>query len=180
MEFLENRRSWENQKPPENRQRSGLFWASPFTMHLVCTLLTIVLTQVFSSVDWSTLGWEAAQRRSFRPGIYPAPRGYTITHRMITEPKFNFNTIGAESITYIKKIGGNLFDVTRCSTLHHLNCQEFIWCNVFWCCSFGVVMVPLRFMHIHDAGSLDILLCLCKLKTRCNGLHHKNRNNFNM
>ena len=39
VEFLENRRSWENQKPPENRQKSGLFWASPFTMHLVCTLL---------------------------------------------------------------------------------------------------------------------------------------------
>ena len=39
MEFLENRRSWENQKPPENRQKSGLFWASPFTMHLVWTLL---------------------------------------------------------------------------------------------------------------------------------------------
>ena len=37
-EFLESRRSWENQKPPENRQKSGLFWASPFTMHLVCTL----------------------------------------------------------------------------------------------------------------------------------------------
>ena len=34
-EFLENRRSWENQQP----QKSGLFWASPFTMHLVCTLL---------------------------------------------------------------------------------------------------------------------------------------------
>ena len=39
MEFLENRRSWENQKPPEHCQKSGLFWASPFTMHLVCTLL---------------------------------------------------------------------------------------------------------------------------------------------
>ena len=39
VEFLENRRSWENQKPPENRQKSGLFWASPFTMHLVWTLL---------------------------------------------------------------------------------------------------------------------------------------------
>ena len=39
VEFLENRRSWENQKPPENRQKSVLFWASPFTMHLVCTLL---------------------------------------------------------------------------------------------------------------------------------------------
>ena len=25
--------------PSENRQKSGLFWASPFTMHLVCTLL---------------------------------------------------------------------------------------------------------------------------------------------
>ena len=30
LEFLENRRSWEKQKPPENRQKSGLFWASPF------------------------------------------------------------------------------------------------------------------------------------------------------
>ena len=39
MDFLENRRSSENQKPPENRQKSGLFQASPFTMHLVCTLL---------------------------------------------------------------------------------------------------------------------------------------------
>ena len=39
VEFLESRRSWENQKPPENRQKSELFWASPFTMHLVCTLL---------------------------------------------------------------------------------------------------------------------------------------------
>ena len=44
MEFLENRRSWENQKPPENRQKSGLFWASPFTMHLVCTLLIIQIS----------------------------------------------------------------------------------------------------------------------------------------
>ena len=33
VEFLENRRSWENQKPRENRQKSGLFWASP----LQCT-----------------------------------------------------------------------------------------------------------------------------------------------
>ena len=38
VEFLENRRSWENQKPPANRQKSGLFWASPFTMHLVLRL----------------------------------------------------------------------------------------------------------------------------------------------
>ena len=60
-------------------------------------------------------------------------------------------TIGAENITYIKKIGGNLCDVTRCNTLHHLNCQELIRCNVFWCCSFGVVMVPLGWTHIHDA-----------------------------
>ena len=41
MEFLENRRSWENQKPPENRQKGGFFRASPFTMHLVCTLLIV-------------------------------------------------------------------------------------------------------------------------------------------
>ena len=39
VEFLENRRSWENQKPPENHQKSGLFWASPFTMRLVYTQL---------------------------------------------------------------------------------------------------------------------------------------------
>ena len=32
VEFLESRRSWENQKPPENRQKTGLFWASPFTL----------------------------------------------------------------------------------------------------------------------------------------------------
>ena len=43
LPFLENRRSWENQKHPENRQKSGLFWASPFTMHLVCTLLIFSL-----------------------------------------------------------------------------------------------------------------------------------------
>ena len=35
-------------------------------------------------------------------------------------------TIGADNITYIKKIGGNLFDVTRCNTLHQINCQELI------------------------------------------------------
>ena len=38
----------------------------------------------------------------------------------------SLSTIGAENITYIKKIGGNLFDATRCTTLHHLNCQELI------------------------------------------------------
>ena len=48
MEFLENRRSWEKQKPPENRQKSGLFWASPFTMHLVCTLLILVFCWLVS------------------------------------------------------------------------------------------------------------------------------------
>ena len=40
------------------------------------------------------------------------------------------NTIGAENVTYIKTIGVNLFDVARCNALHHLNCQELIWCNV--------------------------------------------------
>ena len=35
-------------------------------------------------------------------------------------------TIGAENITYVKRNGGNLFDVTRCDTLHRLNCQEFV------------------------------------------------------
>ena len=65
-------------------------------------------------------------------------------------------------------------------------------------------MVPLRLTRIHDAGVGDVLLCSCKDKninyktqidaihciikiglnlfdvTRCNGLHHKNRNDFNM
>ena len=41
VEFLESKRSSENQNPPENRQKSGLFWASPFTMQLVCTLLIL-------------------------------------------------------------------------------------------------------------------------------------------
>ena len=48
VEFLENRRSWENQKPPANRQKSGLFWASPLTMHLVCTLLIFVKMALLS------------------------------------------------------------------------------------------------------------------------------------
>ena len=39
VEFLENKWSRGKQKPPENRQKSGLLWASPFTMHLVWTLL---------------------------------------------------------------------------------------------------------------------------------------------
>ena len=39
VEFLENRSSSENQNPSENRQNTRLFWASPFTMRLVCTLL---------------------------------------------------------------------------------------------------------------------------------------------
>ena len=33
VEFLVSTWSWESQKPPENRQESGLFWASP----LQCT-----------------------------------------------------------------------------------------------------------------------------------------------
>ena len=41
VEFLENRRSRENQKSRQNCQKRGLFWAlpPPFTMHLVCTLI---------------------------------------------------------------------------------------------------------------------------------------------
>ena len=48
LEFWENRRSSENRNNPqkitrkvefsENRQKSGVFWTSPFTMHLVCTV----------------------------------------------------------------------------------------------------------------------------------------------
>ena len=38
LDFLENKRSWENQSP----QKIGLFWASPFTMHILCTLLKIL------------------------------------------------------------------------------------------------------------------------------------------
>ena len=82
-------------------------------------------------------------------------------------------TIGAENITYIKRIGRNLFDVTRCNTLHHLNCQEFIWCNVFWCCSFGVVMVPLGLTHIHDARIGDVFFKNVNYRgpNWCNPLH---------
>ena len=60
MEFLENRRSWENQKKPENRLKSGLFWASPFTMHLVGTLLT---RWVYSRVLWLLMfAWQFWRR----------------------------------------------------------------------------------------------------------------------
>ena len=54
MELLENRRSWENQRPPENCQKSGLFWASPFTMHLVCTPLKKDLLGVCRKVPHNT------------------------------------------------------------------------------------------------------------------------------
>ena len=36
LELLENRRAWEHQKLPASRQKSGLFWASPFTVHPIC------------------------------------------------------------------------------------------------------------------------------------------------
>ena len=69
--------------------------------------------------------------------------------------------LGQKTLHTSKKVGGNLFDVTQCNTLHHSNCQEFLWCNVCWCCSFGVVMVPLGLTHIHDARIRDVLFCLC-------------------
>ena len=67
VEFLENRRSWENQKPPEDRQKSGFFWASPCTMHLVCTLLIYSRTARASQIE------AGRSDVSFR-GIWP-PRG---------------------------------------------------------------------------------------------------------
>ena len=38
MEFLRTGAP-EKSKSPQNLQNSGFFWASPFTMYLVCTLL---------------------------------------------------------------------------------------------------------------------------------------------
>ena len=64
VEFLEKRRSWENQEPPENRQKSGFFWASPFTMHLVWTLLNThthnfifgeLISQLHTHISYTTL-----------------------------------------------------------------------------------------------------------------------------
>ena len=41
VELLENKRSSENQRPPENHHKSGLLRALPFTMHLFCTSLIL-------------------------------------------------------------------------------------------------------------------------------------------
>ena len=81
VEFLENRRSWENQKPPENRQKSGLFWAAPFTMHLVCKLLIL---QTF----WRDLILYNLSR--FRPEVRsqkrtPKPKNRTNSAREFSE-----------------------------------------------------------------------------------------------
>ena len=73
VEFLESRRSWENQKPPENRQKSGLFWPSPFTMRLVCTLLNyVIIVCPMVCVFWIRSVIQVAQevaRRSQGPNI---------------------------------------------------------------------------------------------------------------
>ena len=58
VEFLENRRSWENKKHTENRQNSGLVWASPFAMHLVCTLLMLEQGKIWL-ILWGVPLWNA-------------------------------------------------------------------------------------------------------------------------
>ena len=78
MEFLESRRSWENQKPPEYRQKSWLFWASPFTMHLVCTLLTKAAFDTLRKILWAL--WSFSE---------PA---YTLWHKIITYKKLFWNS----------------------------------------------------------------------------------------
>ena len=40
VEFQENKRCWENQEPRKSPEK-WIFWPSPFTMHLVCTLLIL-------------------------------------------------------------------------------------------------------------------------------------------
>ena len=54
-------------KTPENRQKGGLFWASPFTMHLVYTLLSLFRVRVGSiSGCWVGSGWGSGRRASVR------------------------------------------------------------------------------------------------------------------
>ena len=72
VEFIESRRSSENQKPPENRKKSGLFWASPFTMHPVCTLLILGNFNLGACSLWSCLSTSAAVPvvKNYRKIIY--------------------------------------------------------------------------------------------------------------
>ena len=85
-EFLENRRSWENQKPPENRQKSGLFWASPFTMHLVFTLL---INYVWCSVivyikNGLWINYRRCNSGRRMPGFLPSAWNTTVTlHQLL-------------------------------------------------------------------------------------------------
>ena len=59
-------RSWENQKPPENRQKSPLFWRFAFTMHLVCTLLIRSNYFLINSISWKKRAYTALlQCRTF-------------------------------------------------------------------------------------------------------------------
>ena len=44
LESLEKKRTWEYQIPPENCQKSGLCWASPFAMHSSCIRTLCCLT----------------------------------------------------------------------------------------------------------------------------------------
>ena len=77
-------------------------------------------------------------------------------------------TIGAKNITCIIKIAWNLIYVMGCDTLHHENCQEFIWCN-----RSGLAG---RELWWHDAihCSMEIEPNLFDA-TQCNKLHHKHQ-----
>ena len=84
VEFQENSRSWENQKPQENCQKSGLFWASPFTMHLV----------------WTQLIWVPLVILCLRPkraGKNPAPIPGTHVSLLKVLPNMPIHTEGASN-----------------------------------------------------------------------------------
>ena len=47
-------------------------------------------------------------------------------HRVQLSGKQKAHTSEAKNITHIMKNAGNVIDATRCNTLQHENCQEFI------------------------------------------------------
>ena len=134
MEFLESRRSWENQKTPENPQNSGLFWASPFTMHLVWTLLILFMWKerqsAFSAFS-PRAPWIAKYGKSDRPALsWPAlgamdkkclgpcgMRGVPTLFSMVKSDSWTWKT------ATVLQWGGHWGDVTQneeeqsCSTL---------------------------------------------------------------
>ena len=118
MEFLENRRSWENQKPTENRQKSELFWASPFTMHLVWTLL---IKNVMISKRIRSGPANQTKERS----------GHELLTWGIPEQKFNVNRacFPKEKHTRIHNKMGEIHELFVLAL--SLVCRGDSWCNPF-------------------------------------------------